>query len=86
MAIGGIAFLLIDTAGLRETGDEIEAIGVDRARASAAAADIVLWLGDPSEAPAERDPGPCQGRSRRQPTAAAGSLRLRADRRRAWMS
>ena len=36
VAIGGAAFLLIDTAGLRETGDAIEAIGVDRARLSAA--------------------------------------------------
>jgi len=45
VAIGGVAFLLIDTAGLRETRDAIEAIGVDRARSSADAADILLWLG-----------------------------------------
>jgi len=50
-AFGGIPFLLIDTAGLRESPDEIEAIGVDRARGSAAAADILLWLGEPGEAP-----------------------------------
>src|SRR3546814_2803156 len=43
-AIGGAPFLLVDTAGLRESGDVIETIGVERARASLAAADIILWL------------------------------------------
>jgi tRNA modification GTPase len=50
-AIGGIPFLLIDTAGLRDSEDPVEAIGIARAEASVAAADIVLWLGDPSDAP-----------------------------------
>ena len=50
-AIGGSAFLLVDTAGLREADDEIEAIGVERARASLEAADLILWLGDPAECP-----------------------------------
>ncbi|HEX8389485.1 MAG TPA: tRNA uridine-5-carboxymethylaminomethyl(34) synthesis GTPase MnmE [Sphingomonas sp.] len=45
--VGGAAYLLSDTAGLvDETADRIEAIGVERARAAAQAADIVLWLGD----------------------------------------
>ena len=52
VAIGGVPFLLIDTAGLRETDDEVETIGVERARASLAGADLVLWLGAPGEAPA----------------------------------
>lgn len=47
VARGGIAYLLIDTAGLAEaTADPIEAIGIDRARAALEEADIVLWLGD----------------------------------------
>lgn len=50
-AIGGLPFLLIDTAGLRESDDSIEAIGVARAQASVEAADILLWLGDPAAAP-----------------------------------
>jgi tRNA modification GTPase len=50
-AIGGVPFLLIDSAGLRESGDPVESIGIARAQASVAAADIVLWLGDPLEAP-----------------------------------
>lgn len=51
VAIGGTPFVLIDTAGLRESDDAIEAIGVARARNVLAAADIVLWLGPPDEAP-----------------------------------
>lgn len=51
VALGGIPFLLTDTAGLRDTADVVETIGVERARASLKAADIVLWLGPPAEAP-----------------------------------
>jgi tRNA modification GTPase len=50
-AIGGTPFLLIDTAGLRDSGDEVERIGVGRARESLAGADIILWLGDPADCP-----------------------------------
>jgi tRNA modification GTPase len=42
---------LIDTAGLRESEDEVEAIGIERAQASLAAADLILWLGDPEACP-----------------------------------
>lgn len=43
----GLAYLLIDTAGLAEaTSDEVEAIGIERARAAMSEADLVLWLGD----------------------------------------
>lgn len=49
---GGLAFVFVDTAGLRETDDVIERIGVDRAQAAIDSADIVLWLGDPEDAPA----------------------------------
>jgi tRNA modification GTPase len=52
-AIGGVPFLLIDTAGLRESEDEIETIGVERAHQSLAAADLVLWLGEPADCPAD---------------------------------
>lgn len=46
--LGGYKALFADTAGLRETGDEIEAEGVRRARAWAAGADLRLWLVDGS--------------------------------------
>jgi len=53
LAIGGIPFLLIDTAGLHERpDDEVEAIGIGRAAAAIAAADILLWLGPAADAPA----------------------------------
>jgi tRNA modification GTPase len=51
-AIAGVPFLLVDTAGLREGGNEIEAIGIARARESLEAADLVLWLGAPEDGPA----------------------------------
>jgi tRNA modification GTPase len=51
-AIGGMPFLLVDTAGLRDSEDEVEAIGVGRAKDSLATADLVLWLGPPAEHPA----------------------------------
>jgi tRNA modification GTPase len=47
--LGGVPVVLADTAGLRETEDEIEAEGVRRARAWAGAADIVLAVRDASE-------------------------------------
>ena len=46
--------MLVDTAGVRESKDPIEAEGVKRALARAASADLVLWLteaGGPSPAP-----------------------------------
>ena len=54
LALGGVPILLTDTAGLRDTQDEVEAIGVGRARALADAADILLWLGEAHDAPGHR--------------------------------
>jgi len=51
VAMGGIPMVIADSAGLRDTGDVIERIGVDRAEALLAAADIILWLGDAQVAP-----------------------------------
>ena len=55
VAIGGVPFLLTDTAGLRSSADAVEAIGVDRARAALEAADLVMWLGSAEEAPLHHD-------------------------------
>ncbi|MEG2078521.1 tRNA uridine-5-carboxymethylaminomethyl(34) synthesis GTPase MnmE [Chryseobacterium sp.] len=44
--IKGHAFRLIDTAGLRETVDEIEAIGVKKAREKVENANILVYLAD----------------------------------------
>ncbi len=44
--IDGIPILLIDSAGLRETENRIETLGMERAERAMAAADLILWLGD----------------------------------------
>lgn len=50
VAIEGVAFVLVDMAGLRdESADRIELIGIERARGELVRADLTLWLGD--EAP-----------------------------------
>ena len=46
--IGDILFRFIDTAGLRDTEDTIEQIGVERAKTQLANASLVLWLIDPT--------------------------------------
>ncbi|MGE5653561.1 MAG: tRNA uridine-5-carboxymethylaminomethyl(34) synthesis GTPase MnmE [Bacillota bacterium] len=47
--IRGIPLKLLDTAGLRATTDEVEAIGVQRTRQSMIAAELILWVLDGSE-------------------------------------
>jgi len=44
--IGGIKFRFIDTAGLRETHDEIEAMGVERAEKKMEEASLIMYLFD----------------------------------------
>jgi tRNA modification GTPase len=52
VVIGGLPLILIDSAGLRESDDPIEQIGIARARNAAENADILLWLGEADQAPA----------------------------------
>ncbi len=47
--IKGHAFRLIDTAGLRETADEIEAIGVQKAKEKVKQAEVLVYLADASQ-------------------------------------
>lgn len=54
LVLGGYKVIVADTAGLRDTADEIEAEGVRRARAWAAGADLRIWLVDGTDP----DPGP----------------------------
>jgi tRNA modification GTPase len=46
MQLGGITFRFIDTAGLRETKDVIEAIGVERTKEQMRKASLILYLFD----------------------------------------
>jgi tRNA modification GTPase len=52
LSLGGLPIRLTDTAGLRDAQDRVEAIGVERAERLVEAADVLVWLGDPHEAPA----------------------------------
>lgn len=51
VAIGGIPFVLVDTAGLRDSDDVVEAIGIERASAQIGDADLLLWMGDAHDRP-----------------------------------
>ena len=48
--IDGLAVELVDTAGLRDNPDRVEAEGIRRARAALDAADAVLWIQDATDA------------------------------------
>lgn len=44
--LNGYPVTLLDTAGIRDTGDPVEQIGIRRARERSQAADLVLWVVD----------------------------------------
>lgn len=52
LVVGGVPVILIDTAGLRDSDDLVEAMGIARADAAITASDLLLWLGAASDAPA----------------------------------
>ena len=57
MDLGGLPVALLDTAGLRETTDEVEAEGVARALSRAERADIRVFLADaPEDLPLSPEP------------------------------
>lgn len=49
--LGGVTFRFIDTAGLRDTADTIEAIGVKRAKEQMEKASLILYMFDVSTEP-----------------------------------
>ncbi|MCI9444508.1 MAG: tRNA uridine-5-carboxymethylaminomethyl(34) synthesis GTPase MnmE [Oscillospiraceae bacterium] len=53
--VGGVLLRLIDTAGIREAGDAVERLGVERARKAAEAAELVLLVLDGSQPLTEED-------------------------------
>lgn len=53
--IGGVRVLLTDTAGLRETGDAVERIGVERAKKALAEADVRALVLDSASPLTEED-------------------------------
>lgn len=59
----GISLLLVDTAGIRQTDDVVEKIGVDKALRVAKDADLILYLMDANTNPDEEDLQILQGLS-----------------------
>jgi len=51
LILDGILFRLIDTAGLRETNDTIENMGIERSRKAAQKAQIIIYLKEPNPSP-----------------------------------
>lgn len=55
LTIHGVPVEILDTAGIRETEDRIEAIGVERAREASREADLVLYVMDASRGMSDED-------------------------------
>ncbi len=51
LSLSGVPLLLTDTAGLRAASEMVEQIGVERSRRLIETADILVWLGEPADAP-----------------------------------
>ena len=47
----GMPVVFVDTAGLRESDDPVERIGIERSRARARHADLVIWLSEEGTEP-----------------------------------
>lgn len=48
LSLGGITLNIVDTAGIRDTEDVVEQIGVDRAKKAASDADLLIYVVDAS--------------------------------------
>lgn len=55
LSLGGITLKVVDTAGIRDTEDVVERMGVDRARKAAADADLIIYVVDASRPLDEND-------------------------------
>ena len=53
--LGDITLVLSDTAGLRDGSDEVESIGIERAKSTADAADLILYVIDGSQIKSAQD-------------------------------
>ena len=55
ISLNGLTLNMIDTAGIRETEDVVERIGVERAKEKAQQADLILYVADSSQELDEND-------------------------------
>lgn len=58
LSLDGLPVTVLDTAGLRDTDDPVERIGIERARAAIAQAEVLLWLVDDRDEAAVPASGP----------------------------
>lgn len=58
LTIDGVRFRLLDTAGMRRTGDRLEQMGIDRTRQSIERASIVVYLVDAAQNQTQGVPAP----------------------------
>lgn len=56
VTVGGVLLRLIDTAGIRETDDAVERLGVERSRRAIESADLVIVVADGSHTPLTVEP------------------------------
>ena len=70
MELGGIPLRLIDTAGLRDSGDPIEQMGVERSRRAMEEAELILVVLDQSQPAREEDAALIRAATERAPTIA----------------
>ncbi len=76
VALGGIPLKLIDTAGLRESSDEAESIGIRKSYEALGEADMVLVVLDSSQAPTTEDEKLMRSVSGRRALAVANKIDL----------
>ncbi|MGL4950767.1 MAG: tRNA uridine-5-carboxymethylaminomethyl(34) synthesis GTPase MnmE [Mycoplasma sp.] len=49
ISFNGVSIKLIDTAGIRDTNDAIESMGIDKTKSIIDSADLIIWLNDASK-------------------------------------
>ncbi|UCF20170.1 MAG: tRNA uridine-5-carboxymethylaminomethyl(34) synthesis GTPase MnmE [Gemmatimonadota bacterium] len=57
VSLGGYPFRLVDTAGLRQSGDRVESLGIEVARRYLAGADLVLFCAEAGRALSDEEAG-----------------------------
>jgi tRNA modification GTPase len=78
VAMGGVPLVLIDSAGLRDSADHVERLGVTRAQSAIEAADLILWLGAAEERPRRAGVLVLHAQADRRPSSGAADLAVSA--------
>ncbi len=71
--MGGMPVVFVDTAGLRESDDPVERIGIERSQNRASHADLVIWLSEEGTEPPPDLPDSIRVRSKSDQVGSDGS-------------